>query len=347
MKNAIVALLLFTGAAFPYVVGYHVEPVKALWSGRADPRPDHGVAQTVTCNFDSLSYVELFAGDSGSTGSGYRVGVWEGNTELTFATGVQHQPTSWVLFDNWNPPGVAFTKGKEYEFRFTRTGSDSIQYYYDNNAYDYGHIVIGGGELQPPPGTAPDLCMRVYGRMNPLDSTWLSVQVHSSGTGGALSLARDEIGIAWVGDDLGHWNAWHDNPSLVLDRCRACMDSGFQVRGYLAYGLGFLDESTQVSSRGTEPGDTFSLESYPPRGLFATLSADTNYWAGYCESIMESLPGVKYWAVWGEPNACWNWHDPDTAYYKGTTSGYKGDSWIDTPGVSGTQYLIDQSLTRV
>jgi hypothetical protein len=69
MKRQIgaILLLLFTTAAFALVSAYSVAPVQANWSGMADPDPDEGgVSQLVTCNFDSLSYVELFAGDRGS-----------------------------------------------------------------------------------------------------------------------------------------------------------------------------------------------------------------------------------------------------------------------------------------
>ena len=108
------------------VTAYHIEPRTAAMSGKVRGDPQYGgVSQTVTCNFDSLSYIELFAGDTGTTGSGYRVGVWDGNTELTFATGVQRQPSSWVRFDNWNPSGIAFTKGKLLTIKFTRSGGDS------------------------------------------------------------------------------------------------------------------------------------------------------------------------------------------------------------------------------
>jgi hypothetical protein len=125
MRNRVLVLMAAVlSSVYGLVTAYHVEPVKAAWSGWTTLQNNH-VSQSVTCNFDSLSYVELFAGDSGSTGSGYRVGVWGGNTELTFATGVQHQPTSWVRFENWNPSHIAFTKGKRYVFKFTRAGSDS------------------------------------------------------------------------------------------------------------------------------------------------------------------------------------------------------------------------------
>jgi hypothetical protein len=65
MKGGVV-LLLLAGVAFAYVVGYHVEPVKASWSGLT-PRYVT-LSENITCNFDSLSYVELFAGAKGSGG---------------------------------------------------------------------------------------------------------------------------------------------------------------------------------------------------------------------------------------------------------------------------------------
>jgi hypothetical protein len=58
--------------------------------------------------------------------------------------------------------GQSFTKGKQYEFRFTRSGSDSINYYFsDDNPYGYG--AIKGGGVQP---DIRDLCLRVYGVMD-------------------------------------------------------------------------------------------------------------------------------------------------------------------------------------
>lgn len=123
MRRLVLALLLLAGAAFPYVVGVHVDPVQALWSGEADPRPDHGVSQTVTCNFDSLSYVELFAGAKGNGGS-YHVAVYDSGTVRMWSDGTQTQNESWVKFENWNTH-VAFTKGKQYKFQFSRGSNDA------------------------------------------------------------------------------------------------------------------------------------------------------------------------------------------------------------------------------
>jgi len=41
-------------------------------------------------------------------------------------------PQSWVKMPLTTVPGKSFTKGKEYEFKFTRSGSDSIQFCYDS-----------------------------------------------------------------------------------------------------------------------------------------------------------------------------------------------------------------------
>jgi hypothetical protein len=69
MKGAAL-LLLIAGVAFPYVVGYHVEPVKADWIGWTSKQGSNNkVSEVMTCNFDSLSYVELSAGAKGNGGA--------------------------------------------------------------------------------------------------------------------------------------------------------------------------------------------------------------------------------------------------------------------------------------
>jgi hypothetical protein len=114
MRVAAMLLLLVLCAAVSegLVQAYSVAPVTAQWSGKVRGDENHPISQLVTCNFDSLSYVELFAGDSGSTGGGYRVGVLEDGLEVAYATGVQRQPHSWVKFDNWSGQ-IAFIKGKQ------------------------------------------------------------------------------------------------------------------------------------------------------------------------------------------------------------------------------------------
>jgi hypothetical protein len=120
MKGAVL-LLLIAGVACASVVGYHIEPVKASWSGLADP--EDGVAQQVVACWDTLERVELFAGAKGNGGT-YHVTVYDGSTPVMSSDGIQTQNESWVKFENWDDQ-VAFTKGRQLEFKFTRSGSDS------------------------------------------------------------------------------------------------------------------------------------------------------------------------------------------------------------------------------
>jgi hypothetical protein len=93
-----VLLLLMAGAAFPYVVGYHVEPVQAAWSGWVGYQsPNNKVSEFITCNFDSLSYVELFGGGRGNGGA-YTATVYDGSAPLMTSTGNGVPDHGWVKF---------------------------------------------------------------------------------------------------------------------------------------------------------------------------------------------------------------------------------------------------------
>ena len=66
MKQVVAELLVLAGVAFPYVDTYRVEPTETRWSEwTRSSHPGNTVSQTLTCDFDSLSYVELFAGPKG------------------------------------------------------------------------------------------------------------------------------------------------------------------------------------------------------------------------------------------------------------------------------------------
>jgi len=125
MRNRVLVLMAaMLSVASGYVTCCHVEPIKAAWSGWTGRwEPNNNVSQTVTCNFDSLSYVELFAGAKGSGGP-YWLSVRLGGLEVVSSDGDSVPDHGWVRFQNWNRR-IAFTKGKEYKFRFTRTGPDS------------------------------------------------------------------------------------------------------------------------------------------------------------------------------------------------------------------------------
>jgi hypothetical protein len=55
--------MLLVTVSSALVQGYSVEPVKASYSGHTDTVPPYNyVSQTVTANFDSVCYCELFVG---------------------------------------------------------------------------------------------------------------------------------------------------------------------------------------------------------------------------------------------------------------------------------------------
>jgi hypothetical protein len=156
MKMRIVAVLItLFGAGFCLVRSYSVEPRTAQLSGWTHGE-DGYVAQTVTCSFDSLSYIELFAGAKGAGGA-YTATVYDGTSPVMSSSGDRVPEHGWVKFENWNTR-VAFTKGKQLTIKFTRAGNDSIEFYYqDGDPYKYGFMVTN----QPHAGQ--DLAMRCLG----------------------------------------------------------------------------------------------------------------------------------------------------------------------------------------
>jgi hypothetical protein len=116
--------------AFPLVTGYHVEPVKAAWSAWAPSEfPYNYISQTVTCNFDEVVYFELFVGDYNDSGA-FKVDVYEVGGEVdpvAYNYGVppagEHR---WLRLDLTTASGYSFTKGKQYEFKFTRSDGDLL-----------------------------------------------------------------------------------------------------------------------------------------------------------------------------------------------------------------------------
>ena len=162
MKTAVTAAaiaLMAVSMASGNVRAYAIDPVRADWSGKADPRPTHGVSEVITVCFDSLTdpaYIECFVGDGNPTGYHVDVKTYPGPIQVTVASGDGAAPhaQAWARFSS---PTVQhpelIVKGRQLEFRFTRSGSDSIQFYWaeDPNSptgdgpYHYGHM-IGGGQ---------------------------------------------------------------------------------------------------------------------------------------------------------------------------------------------------------
>jgi|WetSurMetagenome_2_1015567.scaffolds.fasta_scaffold331787_1 hypothetical protein len=133
MRNTVMLLLLLSGAAFPYVVGYHVEPVKALWSGwTASQFPNNYVEQQVVACWDSLDRVELFAGDKGN-GEPFNVQVKDSAMEQIIAASADTAPTqSWAWLSIPVSPyqGHKPVRGRTYKVVVTRS-SGPITFGYD------------------------------------------------------------------------------------------------------------------------------------------------------------------------------------------------------------------------
>jgi hypothetical protein len=335
VKSAVL-LLLIAGAAYPLVVGFHQEPLSAQLSGWT--HRDGVVAQVVTINFDELdstagAYVELFAGTEGGGGQ-YQLSVvtYPGGSPIALtATADGHVDHRWVRFHLQVTKPESIVKGKKLAFCFTRSWPDTLQYYYTNaSGYNYGGLIASyPGALTPCHG----LAMRCYGRMRPVSDVWRACTNHGddppfdSATSIAALVKAKSMGVKWLRDDFLCWGSWDSPDSLrheVMSIYNRYDSMGFSLVGNLCFGS---DDSTKSSG---PPGESL-WGRYPPRNLYADVHDDTNWWAGYCRSIIESMPAVKHWEVFPEANAHWYWKDPDTHYYRGGVSGPKGGSWIDTP----------------
>jgi hypothetical protein len=136
-----VALVMMCGCAAALVVGYHVEPIKAPWSGwtRTTQGQDY-VSEVITINFDELDsaaggcYCELFAGSKGGGGAYYlSVLTYPGGSQIAdVATANGDVDHEWVRFYLNVTGPESIIKGKKLTFKFTRSGGDSIRFCYDS-----------------------------------------------------------------------------------------------------------------------------------------------------------------------------------------------------------------------
>jgi hypothetical protein len=150
-----VCLLIFgvvTGVS-ALVTAYHVDPRTAAMSGKA--RPDLGISEVLTVNFDEPITASLFCGSPGAGGS-YNVDIYaypDGTNPWAYAHNVggteNHQ---WLTCSLDVVYPDSFIKGRRIEVRWTRGGADSLEFYWaeDPNSptgdgpYHYGHMIVGG-----------------------------------------------------------------------------------------------------------------------------------------------------------------------------------------------------------
>ncbi len=148
MKLVALLVAALTGAALALVTAYNVEPVRADWAGKADPHPANGVSQILTVNFDEPIYCELFVGEGDTSSYHVRLLTCPGQVTLAEGYGNASHSHVWVKCSLDVTYPDSFIKGRKVEVRWTRTGDDSINFYYDaDNPYTYGSIEMGGGRL--------------------------------------------------------------------------------------------------------------------------------------------------------------------------------------------------------
>ncbi|NPV13715.1 hypothetical protein HPY86_02130 [candidate division WOR-3 bacterium] len=293
------------------VKSYEVMPVRADWSGWIKGSGTNGyVSQTITCNFDSLVYVELFA-VARSAGRRVRLEVWDGEKKVMWGTAVQNRNSNWVRFEKWSGR-YSFTRGKHYEFRFTGAEPDSIRFYYDQrNPYQYGRLLSGFAS------DSADLCMRVYGVMKTIDSGFWGAEIAAYDTTAArkrnvpqlvqnAGVYLDRIDLVW------NW-VWPDS-SADFDFTRLDPAVFFSIRKMGCKVIGILDYSA------TWAGTRFDAPEFsPPRNLFLDVWHPSNYWARYVEGVVRhyynTLKLIDVYEVWNEPNDTARFWKPPQFHY--------------------------------
>jgi len=199
---AVLSTALF-GVAAALTRPYAVDPQTASQSGRV--KQPSFVGQYVVCVWDSLSYpgrVELFTGDVGGQGR-YTVEVKDSATSEVIARQRFVTPKGnhqWLPFDSLEIIGP-FVRGRTVLFSFTRESPDSIHYYYRQDEYAYGSMVVGGQAQED-----NDLACRVYGTCKPVGPEYFGFNVGWP-RGESLNLiatkaqdagvAADRFGFGW------------------------------------------------------------------------------------------------------------------------------------------------------
>jgi hypothetical protein len=141
------ALVLSAASGYGLTRVFHVDPVKASWSGWT--AQDFYVSEVVTLNVDSLgppAYTQLFVGLQQGSGNyevhvkSYPGGVFDLAHGSALPPAADHR---WVTFELEVEHPDSFVRGRRYEFRFQR-GSSRLHYYYDYCATQFDSMIVPG-----------------------------------------------------------------------------------------------------------------------------------------------------------------------------------------------------------
>ena len=304
MMGTAAALLVTAIMSLAAGRAYTVEPISAQLSGWTDT-----LSQTITINFDELdsttgAYCELFAGTKGAGGA-YHVSVltYPGGSPIASADADGNVDHKWVRFNLRVTHPESVVKGKQLELRFTRAGSDSIQYYWaeslpgstSRTPYPYGFLKVGGqGD------STKDLCCRVYSRLNAVDSSyWAMVPMDPWGAPGPRLTWKERAKEAGVGAarfeirwdqvqpgrlDSFDFRGIDSELSFLMDSARCGV---FAMLNYCA-------ESASSRVDTSRSGVPYRSINCAPRGLFSPVSSDSNLWARFVERTVMHLDSVGH-----------------------------------------------------
>jgi len=178
--RVLLAVILVPAAASALVRSYAVDPRTAAMSGWTSwQEPNNWVSEVITVNFDKPILASLFVGAKQGDGA-YNVNIYsypDGNIALAQAVNIPVTGSHyWLNCSLTVAHPDSFIKGRQVEVRWTRSGSDSINFYY--NAWvgtKFDTMIVGGGYGEPIPSHA-DLACRIFGQMDAVDEDYWSAE---------------------------------------------------------------------------------------------------------------------------------------------------------------------------
>ncbi|MFO7638824.1 MAG: hypothetical protein R6X14_05955, partial [bacterium] len=356
-------LVLLTGIAPGQMKPYEVAPTHANRSGWT-PR-DGWVGQTLTCSWDSLVEVHVFVGHRGSDPTvPFKVDMYEypDGTEPV-AKNVGQEATrdhDWLKFPLTMEPGREFVRGKQYLVRVTRP-ADSINYYWAEDIYPYGHIV------DPFAPESRDLAARVYGIAQTENSKdlfgshlfqlamWRDWRQGANPVEGwdAWSDAAAAVGIGWAREGL-EWGSVQSESGASFSfaykydtAMLALATRGIKPFVILCYTPKWASSRIEGFVQRGDTVDTIWSGKCPPRNLFEPVMDPgqpgagvnpNNFWANYVyHAVKRYGPSGEFWGVQPYPDFAVTrfgvWNEPDIRFFWRKPTGHyqpqQGDTFTD------------------
>jgi len=125
VRAAVILVVTSCSCSLALVSAYHLGPVSASQSGWT--RRGETVSQVITCNFDELdslsgAYCELFTGQGGGAGCHLEVLTYPGGFTVAEGNPTVTGDHKWAKFRIGVEVPESIVKGRQLEFRFTRSG---------------------------------------------------------------------------------------------------------------------------------------------------------------------------------------------------------------------------------